>query len=440
MQKKYFIHSTAAGCTSNLWESAVYDDYCKLHGMERVYKAEQADVLIVNTCAVTPGFEEKSEDYIKKMMQTQLGTDVQDKKMIIAGCYSAIRTEKIENSFQNDQVSHIKPIQMEKFSRMLGVPFEKNYKPIETNRFDDIANCESTFAHKVVAAVRNTVRSIYSVFGIDKGYLLNFLDAMTFNENFFVIDVGHGCAGGCTFCSIKQSRGFIKSSEEDTILSNFNRGMEKGHKDFWLLATDIGAWGLDRNKNPGDLLSPLYSKKEDFRLMLNYLEPRWLLKSEVLHQFLKDKRTIGVAVPIQSGSPRLVHHSGRRYDPIEVSNLIVKLKKENPWLIVKTDIIVGLPSESWSDFFQSVAAVFRFDVIVPVVFGVRPGTRAEKDPEQINVFIKYFRMFLICAVALSWQFILCARAFISDILKAVFQRLRLISKIDLIAANLKMRL
>jgi tRNA A37 methylthiotransferase MiaB len=424
--KKYYIYSTAAGCTSNLWESAVYDDYCKKEGMERVFKADEADVLIVNTCAVTPGFEDQSEKYINKMIETQLGPGAQNKKLIIAGCYSAIRTEKIEKTYAKEgQITHIRPIEMKKMASSLGLEFDKSFKTLETNRFDDISNCESTFAHKLVWAVRATVRKIYGWLKIEKSYLLNFLDAMIVSDGFFVIDVGHGCAGGCTFCSIKQSRGTIKSTEENTMLGHFNRGLSEGFKNFWLLATDIGAWGLDRNKNPADLLAPVYEKKEDFRVVLNYIEPRWLLKHENLHKFMKDHRTIGVAVPIQSGSTRLVYHSGRRYDPAEIAACIASLKKENPWLICKTDIIVGLPSETWTDFLHSLKAVFKFDVVVPVVFGVRPGTRAEVDPEQVSPFIKYLRMCIISAVALGWQAFLCARSFVVDV---AFQSKNLLRK------------
>ncbi|MFP5490930.1 MAG: radical SAM protein [Bacteriovoracia bacterium] len=420
MSKKYFIHSTAAGCTSNLWESAVYDDYFKTQGMERVHKANDADILVVNTCAVTPGFEDQSEKYINKMIKTQLGPDAEDKKLVIAGCYSAIRTEKIEANYkQGDQVSHIKPVEMEKLANSLGIPFEKSYKPIETNHFDGINHCDSSLAHKIVWYVRKLVHTAYGILRIEKSYLLNFLDAMIFNEQFFVIDVGHGCAGGCSFCSIKQSRGFIKSEGESVILKNVKRGLSEGRKDFWLLATDIGAWGLDRNQNPGDLLEPIYSLKDDFRVVLNYLEPRWLLHHESLHKFLKDNRTIGVAVPIQSGSTRLVYHSGRRYDPKIVADCVMAIKEKNPHLIVKTDIIVGLPTETWHDFFDSVKAVFKFDVVVPVVFGVRPGTRAEKDDEHISLPIKWLRMGILSSVAISWQAYLCGSALIGDLLKAL---------------------
>jgi tRNA A37 methylthiotransferase MiaB len=417
VSKKYYIYSTAAGCTSNLWESAVYDDYFKAEDMSRVYKADDADVIVVNTCSVTPGFEDQSERYIEKMMKTQMNVEANDKKLIIAGCYSAIRAEKIDDSYaaENKNITHMKPVEMEKLSNSLGIDHEKSYKPISTNRFDDISNCHSSIAHKIVWAIRKVVRFIYGLLGITESYLLNFLDTMIFSDGFYVIEVGHGCAGGCTFCSIKQSRGFVQSQEELAVLETLDKGLKEGYKNFWLLATDIGAWGLDRNKNPGDLMAPLYSRKEDFRVVLNYLEPRWLLHHENIHKYLKDSKTIGVTVPIQSGSTRLVYHSGRRYDPVAVADCVSAIKEKNNNLIVKTDIMVGLPSETWKDFYQSLIAVFRFDVIVPIVFGVRPGTKAERDPEMISTPIKFLRMGIITTVALSWQIFLCIRGFVKDI-------------------------
>lgn len=425
--KKYFIHSTAAGCTSNLWESAVYDDYLKNNEMERVYSPKQADMIIVNTCSVTPGFEQQSEDYIEKLMRTEMD-NVSDKKMVIAGCYSAIRSERINETYvsKNKNITHMKPIEMEKLSQILDIDHQKNYQPITTNRFDDIKNCDSSFAHKIVWLTRKVIRGLYKGLGIQKSYLLNFLDTMIFSDGFYVIEVGHGCAGGCTFCSIKQSRGFVKSQEEMTVSDRIDEGLSKGFNNFWLLATDIGAWGLDRNKNPGDLLAPIYSKKDNFRVVLNYIEPRWLLYHENIHQFLRDSKTIGVTVPIQSGSTELVHHSGRRYDPVQVAHCVKRIKESNPNLIVKTDIMVGLPNESWRDFFLSLKAVFNFDVIVPIIFGVRPGTKAEKDPNMISTPIKFIRMGIISLVALSWQIYLCASSFVVDIFNSIFNRKKIV--------------
>jgi len=417
VSKKYYIHSTAAGCTSNLWESAVYDDYFKSEDMSRVYKPDDADIIVVNTCSVTPGFEVQSEKYIEKMMRTQMGEKANGKQMVIAGCYSAIREEKIDKEWakENDNVTHIKPIQMEKLAKSLELDHEKTYQPISTNRFDDISNCHSTLPHKIVWGIRKVVRVLYKALKIEKSYLLNFLDTMIFSDGFYVIEVGHGCAGGCTFCSIKQSRGFVYSTEEQTVLESLNKGLEKGYKNFWLLATDIGAWGLDRNKNPGDLMAPLYDKEEDYRVVLNYIEPRWLLYHENIHKYLKDHKTIGVTVPIQSGSTSLVYHSGRRYDPVQVADCVKSIKEKNPNLIVKTDIMVGLPKETWKDFYLSCKAVFNFDVIVPIIFGVRPGTKAERDPNMISMPVKLIRIAILTAIALSWQIYNCVAGFIKDI-------------------------
>jgi len=424
MTKKYYIHSTAAGCTSNLWESAVYDDYFKSEEMDRVFKPDEADFIVVNTCSVTPGFEDRSEKYIEKMMRTQMGDKAKDKKLIIAGCYSAIRSENIDETWakKHQNVTHIKPVEMEKLSKSIGATHNKEYKPITTNRFDDISNCEPTIPHHIVWGIRKAVRTLYKFLKIEKSYLLNFLDTMIFSDGFYVIEVGHGCAGGCTFCSIKQSRGFVQSQEEMSVLNRLEDGLNKGFKNFWLLATDIGAWGLDRNKNPADLMGPLYDKKDDFRVVLNYIEPRWLLYHENIHKYLKDHKTIGVTVPIQSGSTSLVYHSGRRYDPVQVADCIESIKEKNPNLIVKTDIIVGLPNESWKDFYLSCKAVFRFDVIVPLIYGVRPGTRAERDPNMISTPIKWVRVIILSILALGWQVYNCVSGFCKDIFSILMVR------------------
>lgn len=415
-KKKYFIYSTASGCTSSLWESAVYDDYYKRQGMERVYSESEADYIVVNTCSVTPAFERRSENYIKKASKNAAPYEAGEqngKKVIAAGCYSAIRQEKIKSEFSN--VTPIKPLDMKTLSEASGLSLAHPHNPADTNRFDDIGNCKSSLPHKIIWFGRRLVRKFYGLFGKSEGRVLNFLDAMIFSDDFHVIEVGHGCAGGCTFCSIKQSRGFVKSQEESLVTKNLKEALAKGKKNFWLLATDLGAWGLDRQKDPALLMGEVLEVPSNFRMVINYIEPRWLLTNPRLFDSLEDKRIIGVSIPIQSGNSRLVFDSGRRYDPADVLLTIKKIKSANPGLMVKTNFMAGLPGESWSDFWDSAKAIFSFDIIVPVIFGVRPGTKAEKTPENhVGAATKLVRMAILSVLAMVRHFYVLAKCALFD--------------------------
>lgn len=413
-EKKYYIYSTASGCTSSLWESAVYDDYYKTQGMKRVYSEVEADYIIVNTCSVTPGFENQSKKFIERVSEKNLNN--KHKTIIAAGCYSAIRKEDIEDKYLN--VTAIKPLDLKQLTDASQLPANTSYHPSLTNHFDDIHNCKSSLAHKIVWYTRKLARRIYLLFGKQEGMLLNFLDSMIFNNEFHVIEVGHGCAGGCTFCSIKQSRGFVSSREESTISSNFNKALGNGIKNFWILATDLGAWGLDRQKDPADLMEELMHNNHHFRMVINYIEPRWLLTHPKLFKYLEDTRIIGVSIPIQSGNTQLVFESGRRYDPKNVIEVVNRIKKKNPQIMIKTNIMAGLPGESWSAFWDSAKAIFSFDIIVPVIYGVRPGTKASKKTENhIGTLTKIIRMIILLNLSMLRHIHVASKAIVKDFSK-----------------------
>lgn len=78
---------------------------------------------------------------------------------------------------------------MEKLAKSLDFDHEKTYKPISTNRFDDISNCESTPPHKIVWGIKKVVRALYKILRIEKSCFLNFLDTMIFSDGFYVIEV-----------------------------------------------------------------------------------------------------------------------------------------------------------------------------------------------------------------------------------------------------------
>lgn len=410
-KKKYYIFSTASGCTSSLWESAVYDDYYKTQGMERVYSEDEADYIIVNTCSVTPSFENQSKKYIQKISEKNL--DHKEKKIIAAGCYSAIRKENIEENHLN--VTAIKPLDLKHLADASQLPANTSYHPSLTNHFDDIHNCKSSLAHKIIWYTRKFIRRLYQSFGKQEGMLLNFLDSMIFNNDFHVIEVGHGCAGGCTFCSIKQSRGFVSSREETTVSSSFKKAIGDGVKNFWILATDLGAWGLDRQKDPADLMEELMVNNDHFRMVINYIEPRWLLTHPKLFKYLEDTRIIGVSIPIQSGNTQLVFESGRRYDPRDVIELINRIKKKNPQIMIKTNLMAGLPGETWSAFWDSAKAIFKFDIIVPVIYGVRPGTKASKKVDNhIGMPTKIIRMMILFNLSTIRHLFVASKAIVKD--------------------------
>ena len=120
-----------------------------------------------------------------------------------------------------------------------------------------------------------------------------------------------------------------------------------------------------------------------------------------MENLLTDRRILNINFPIQSGSFRIVKRMGREYDPRILMERISRIKKANPHLVMKTNIIVGFPGENFSDFVGSLKSVFGFDAILAIPYTPRPGTGAMKYKDHVPRIIQKTRMLIIQSLVFS---------------------------------------
>lgn len=195
-----------------------------------------------------------------------------------------------------------------------------------------------------------------------------------------------GCMGQCTYCSIRKSRGWIRSKPLDQILKEFRTGREGGYKDFALVGTDLGDYGKDSGIDLINLLELLVGQPGDFKLRLRNVNPRWLIPS--VDRFCDVVRTGKVAYvlsPLESASDRVLQSMGRGYCAQDFIAAIRKVRAANPRIFLKTQIMVGFPGERAEDFMESEELVAQrlFDYIELYPYSARPGTQAAAYPDQI---------------------------------------------------------
>jgi tRNA A37 methylthiotransferase MiaB len=192
------------------------------------------------------------------------------------------------------------------------------------------------------------------------------------------------------------AKGHVKSKPVVQIMHEVQKGLALDKSKIWLLGDDIGCYGIDLNSDFSTLLIEILAIPKDFELVINYFEPYFFLKQfEKILPLLSDKRVLHINFPIQSGNARIVKEMGREYDPKEVLKKILALKKCNPEIVIKTNIIVGFPSETFAEFIDSVKSVFYFDAILAIKFTPRAGTRAHKMTDQVSERSKSLRMAII---------------------------------------------
>jgi tRNA A37 methylthiotransferase MiaB len=386
LKKKYHLVTTTEGCATNLVENASYGNFLETNGMLRTTDPSEADVIIVNTCAYTTDQEDRSVNVIEQFKKKYPNQEV-----IVGGCLTKIAPKRIE---ELKIKSSFNPGDIKTLGNQLNIENAKQSEDIPlVNFFDESDFGKLTLQHRLLLKARPIFFKTEKLIGKKFQPLHNIVESAIINKDYFAVTVSQGCAGKCTFCSIKIAKGHVKSRPIEIILHEIRTAISKGKKKIWLLGDDIGCYGIDRDSDFPTLLNEILLIEEDFQLIINYFEPFFFLKYfDKMKILLSDKRVINFNLPIQSGNKKVVYEMGREYDPSLVLKKLKELKQRAPALVVKTNIIVGFPDESFSEYLDSVKSIFSFDAILALKFTARPKTRAIKYENQLSETTKQFRI------------------------------------------------
>lgn len=364
--KTYFVIAVSGGCPSNLLEAAAWREHFRARGYGPADSAENADVIVVNTCAVRLDKEDKSARIIQDF-QDRFGAD---KRILVTGCLEGINPDRLREVFQGETIHP--PEGYLEFQAG-----QHQFHETDFGRLD--------FKHKVLMFMRRWYFQAEQLAGRQFQPLHNLVQSVMVSEKFYLLTVAVGCLGHCTYCGIRNAKGPVQSRPLDQILDEFDRAIANGYKHVWLIADDLGCWGQDLGSSLPKLLAALVARPGDFRLVINYLGPQFLMRfPEELAEVFQDPRIILVNIPIQSGSPAVLKRMGRDETIDGVLAWIDVVKRRNPSLVVKTNVMVGFPGETWRDLSRTWRALMWFDAVVALRFSARPNTPAETLPGRRN--------------------------------------------------------
>lgn len=373
--KSYYVISSTEGCATNLQENNSYRKDYEAAGYKAAQSAALADVILVNTCAYSQQMETRSTDMISEFKKKYPNADV-----VVAGCLPKINPKLMKTEFKNIEIKSLPNL----------VQFS------DSNQFDKIDFENLSDKHRLVVKARPIYFAIEKFLKIKFNPLHNIFKTVIVNEDFHLVTASTGCLGKCTFCAIKRAKGSLRSRPMQTIISEFEQGLQHNKKLFWLLGDDIGCWGIDLNLKISDLLQSMIHIQQEFKVVLNYFDPHYLqADTDRLIALLSNAKFIGLNMPIQSGSQRILEKMARNYDLKHVYKTIAEIKTKNPAVAIKTNIIVGFPGETWSDFFKSAWSIRHFDAILALKFTPRPQTPAAQMQNQVPETIKIARMVMI---------------------------------------------
>ncbi len=216
----------------------------------------------------------------------------------------------------------------------------------------------------------------------------------------FYIKISTGCRSNCAYCAIRKSRGLTKSKTMESVVGEFQEGLQKGFKKFSLMGTDLGSYGVDINHNLVELLEKLTAQPGDYRISLRNIHP-YHLKSylEGFNSLLESKKIPYIEMAAESGSNHVLKLMNRTYSIEEYKELVNSVRKAYPPIIIRTQLIAGFPGETEQDFKETLQLLddVVFDYAEVYEFSERPGTAATKiepkvpPPVKRERFLKLYR-------------------------------------------------
>lgn len=346
------------GCKVNFYETEAVWELMQKHGYERVDFKARSDVYIINTCTVTNNSDGKS----RKMIREAISRNPEG-IVVIMGCFSQLKA---------GQVLAIPGVKI-----VLGTK-NRNLIP------DYIAEYlkKKTILNKVELLESNLAFDDLSI------------NAFAKHQRAF-LKIQDGCNNFCSYCIIPYARGRVRSKQPKQVIKEAKTLVDNNFKEIILTGIHTGGYGVDLpNYRFVNLLQDLETIKGLERIRISSIETSELTEDVISVIAHSQKIVNHLHIPLQSGSDTILKAMNRKYDKQEYTRIISKLRAMIPNLAITTDVIVGFPGETESDFAEMVAFIrkINFQELHVFPYSRREGTVAAAMPNQISGAIKKERV------------------------------------------------
>lgn len=351
------IFFVSLGCDKNLSDSEEMLGLLTKNGHEIVDEEEQAEAIIINTCCFINDAKEESVETILEMAEYRKSGKC--RILIVTGCMAQRYKQEILD-------------ELPEVDAVLGTTsYEDILKAIEEadagrrfQEFKDINYLPNTETHRVLTT------------GGHYGYL----------------KIAEGCDKHCTYCIIPSLRGRYRSVPMERILAQAEDMAQQGVKELILVAQETTVYGKDLygEKSLPRLLRELCKIKGIRWIRVLYCYPEEI--DEELIRVIKEEKKIChyLDLPIQHASDRILKRMGRRTTQAELREIVTKLRREIPDMILRTTLITGFPGETEEDHQELMEFVdeMEFDRLGVFTYSPEEDTPAAAMPDQIPEEVK----------------------------------------------------
>lgn len=201
------------------------------------------------------------------------------------------------------------------------------------------------------------------------------------------VKVQDGCDNHCTFCITRIARGRSRSIPEDEISQDIESALAGGVREIVLTGVNLGSWGRDfsSRESLADLITQIIKKFQPLRLRLSSLEP-WDVTEPIMAALHLPGFCQHLHLPLQSGSDEILKRMARGISTSQYARVIARIREVSADLALTTDLIVGFPGETDARFEASLQFVKQANFAGAHVFpfSVRPGTAAEQMSGRVH--------------------------------------------------------
>jgi threonylcarbamoyladenosine tRNA methylthiotransferase MtaB len=338
------VYLETLGCRLNLSEMETLGRRLAAAGHQLVESPEQADVCVLNTCAVTGEAARKSRQLARRLARANPET-----RLALTGCYATLAPDLVASlpnvalvvDNRDKDILHelLQPwsreLDGESYRRL--APESTPYRPSRTRAF---------------------------------------------------VKVQDGCNNRCTFCIVTVARGQERSRPIAELVAEVQQLRAEGLQEVVLTGVHLGGYGSDLGSSLHDLVVALLRHSDLPRLRLSSLEP-WDLAPQFfdLWPLSQGRLCPHLHLPLQAGCDRTLRRMGRRSNTADFHSLVAAARARIPDLVLTTDIICGFPGESEADFQESLRFVeaMGFGHVHVFPYSPRPDTAAAAFAGQVPV-------------------------------------------------------
>jgi len=339
------IHLKTLGCRLNEAELETWAQAFQKAGHQITRKAEAANLVVINSCAVTQDAARKSRQLIKRIHR-----DNPAAKLVVSGCYATLNEDEA--------------------AQLMGVDL------VVSNKDKD------RLVEKTLTALNMDSMPAMST---EPGEISLF----TRGRQRAFVKVQDGCRYRCTFCIVTVARGVERSRPVADVIDEINTLHRQNIDEVILTGVHLGGYGSDLGNNLSELIKAILAETAIPRLRLGSLEP-WELSDDFFALFDNPRLMPHLHLPLQSGSDSVLRRMARRCKTDEFSAIVNRLRMQIPHFNITTDIIVGFPGETeqeWQDSFDFIERT-GFGHIHIFTYSPREGTKAATLPDQLSNEIK----------------------------------------------------